>query len=176
MSATVCCRFGSWGLVIKLNFCSDFQHKVWSGVWSWSWDWIRNWSLIKICVELVIWTQPSGPLCLWQCFNYCDLFSIYASRFYSCVLSSISVTETVSCFPSKADRCNSLLWVLDFHYMGLRWKDKVSPFTSKAELKKKVSGQGSPAPHHHPGEQIPRFLISRSGLWWQWQWQSAVKW
>ena len=109
-------------------------------------------------------------------FNYCDLFSIYASRFYSCVLSSISVTETVSCFPSKADRCNSLLWVLDFHYMGLRWKDKVSPFTSKAELKKKVSGQGSPAPHHHPGEQIPRFLISRSGLWWQWQWQSAVKW
>ena len=30
--ATVCCRFGSWGLVIKLNFCSDFQHKVWSGV------------------------------------------------------------------------------------------------------------------------------------------------
>ena len=24
--ATVCCRFGSWGLVIKLNFCSDFEH------------------------------------------------------------------------------------------------------------------------------------------------------
>ena len=30
--ATVCCRFGSRGLVIKQNFCSDFQHKVWSGV------------------------------------------------------------------------------------------------------------------------------------------------
>ena len=28
----VCCRFGSWGLVIRLNFCSDFQHKVCSGV------------------------------------------------------------------------------------------------------------------------------------------------
>ena len=26
--ATVCCRFGSWGLIIKLNFCSDFEHKV----------------------------------------------------------------------------------------------------------------------------------------------------
>ena len=26
--ATVCCRFGSCGLVIKLNFCSDFEHNV----------------------------------------------------------------------------------------------------------------------------------------------------
>ena len=33
--ATICCRFGSWGLVIKLNFWSDFQHKVW---WKWSWS------------------------------------------------------------------------------------------------------------------------------------------
>ena len=30
--ATVCCRLGSRGLVIKQNFCSDFQYKVWSGV------------------------------------------------------------------------------------------------------------------------------------------------
>ena len=36
MLATVCCRFGSWGLVIKPYFCSDFQHKVWSRFWSWS--------------------------------------------------------------------------------------------------------------------------------------------
>ena len=34
--ATVCCRFGSWDLVIKLNFCSDFEHKVWSRIWSWT--------------------------------------------------------------------------------------------------------------------------------------------
>ena len=26
--ATVCCRLGSWGLIIKLSFCSDFEHKV----------------------------------------------------------------------------------------------------------------------------------------------------
>ena len=26
--ATICCRFRSWGLVKKLNFCSDFEHKV----------------------------------------------------------------------------------------------------------------------------------------------------
>ena len=33
--ATVWCRFGRWGLVIN-NFCSDFEHKVWSRFWSWS--------------------------------------------------------------------------------------------------------------------------------------------
>ena len=25
--ATICCTFGSWGLVKKLNFCSNFEHK-----------------------------------------------------------------------------------------------------------------------------------------------------
>ena len=25
---TVWCRFGRWSLVIKLSFCSDFEHKV----------------------------------------------------------------------------------------------------------------------------------------------------
>ena len=41
--ATVCCRFGSWGLVIKLSFCSDFEHfgqdfevEVQARFWSWS--------------------------------------------------------------------------------------------------------------------------------------------
>ena len=34
--STVCCRFGSWGLVKKLNFYSDFEHKVWSRFWSWN--------------------------------------------------------------------------------------------------------------------------------------------
>ena len=28
--ATVSCTYGSWGLGKKLNFCSDFEHKVWS--------------------------------------------------------------------------------------------------------------------------------------------------
>ena len=38
-----------------------------------AWSIFLKWNLIKICVELVwtlrSWTQPSGPLCLWQCFN-----------------------------------------------------------------------------------------------------------
>ena len=63
--ATVCCRFRSWDLVIKLNFCSDFQHKVWSGVWRQSsgeilklkfgqyfaadvWLRLQSWILVKI--------------------------------------------------------------------------------------------------------------------------------
>ena len=27
---TIWCRFGSWVLVIKLNFCSELEHKTWS--------------------------------------------------------------------------------------------------------------------------------------------------
>ena len=46
--ATVCCRFGRWCLVIKLNFCSDFEHKVWSRFWSWSSGKIWSRSLVSI--------------------------------------------------------------------------------------------------------------------------------
>ena len=122
MLATICCRFETWGFVKKLNFCSDFEHKVWSrfeveaqarfdaGVWSVFCCWCfvkvmlnQSWILVEIvncdfelkvlsrgsCLvenltlmlgrdsqdeiwsrfvfELVIWTQPSGPLSLWQC-------------------------------------------------------------------------------------------------------------
>ena len=45
--ATICCRFRSWGLVKKLNFCSDFEHKVWSRFWSWSWGKIWSWSMFS---------------------------------------------------------------------------------------------------------------------------------
>ena len=34
--ATVWCILGSWSLVIKPNFCSDFEHKVCSRFWCWS--------------------------------------------------------------------------------------------------------------------------------------------
>ena len=36
MLATVWCILGSWSLVIKPNFCSDFEHKVCSRFWCWS--------------------------------------------------------------------------------------------------------------------------------------------
>ena len=60
---TVWCRFGSWSLVIKLIFCSDFEHTVWSRFFNWSSGkilklkfgqsfaadgWLRLWSLILV--------------------------------------------------------------------------------------------------------------------------------
>ena len=121
----VWCRFGSWSLVRKSNFCLDFERKIWSIFWSWSsgeilklkfshyftadpwfrfwklflvetlrlwlnfkfsrnadigwgfevaaWSRLWRWNLFKELVTwpkeviLVIRTQPSGPLCLWQC-------------------------------------------------------------------------------------------------------------
>ena len=33
-----CCRFMTWGFVIKLNFCPDFEHKVCSRFQSWGWS------------------------------------------------------------------------------------------------------------------------------------------
>ena len=57
-------RFGSWGLVIKLNFCSDCEHfgqvfefEVEARLWSWSlvsilaadvWLRLRSWILVNI--------------------------------------------------------------------------------------------------------------------------------
>ena len=77
-------RFGK-----KLNFCSnyeDFGQDFWVEVHaiflSWSlvsilllmfgWGYeveSRFWNCSRfVNCDLVIWTQPSGPLCLWQCF------------------------------------------------------------------------------------------------------------
>ena len=74
MLATVCSRLTSSGLVIKLNFCSVFEHKVWSRFRSWSSGeilklkfgqyfaadaWLRLWSLILVEILkllLMIWS------------------------------------------------------------------------------------------------------------------------
>ena len=63
-------------------FCWHFEVYTCSRFW--------RWNLINICV---IWTQPSGPLCLWQCFiiihpysskrylvTYCRLWCIYSRQ------------------------------------------------------------------------------------------------
>ena len=52
--ATICCRFWSWGLIKKLNFCFDFEHKGWSRFWSWSSARFWNWSLFSI-LPLMFW-------------------------------------------------------------------------------------------------------------------------
>ena len=66
-------------LVIRLSFCSYFEHKVFK-VWSiFAVDASCDYEVQdRFGQELVIWpkevtlisrTQPSGPLCLWQCFE-----------------------------------------------------------------------------------------------------------
>ena len=49
-----------WCLVeiLKLMLGRDSEDEIWS----------------RFVFELVIWTQPSGPLCLWQCFCTQSLF------------------------------------------------------------------------------------------------------
>ena len=62
-----------------LMFGWDFEVDPWSRLW--------RWNLIKICeivtwpqeVTLLRWTQPSGPLCLWQCF---DIWIIRQYRYF----------------------------------------------------------------------------------------------
>ena len=59
--ATVCCILGSWCLVIKPNFCSDFEHKVWSRFWSlssgkiWGWPVFFCWSFGEV-MKLKAWS------------------------------------------------------------------------------------------------------------------------
>ena len=95
----VSARFWSWcsGKILKLKFGHHFAADAWLWLWSsflveilvWflslsflvmvmvGWDFEDVWS--RFVFELVIWpkevslvsrTQPSGPLCLWQCFLY----------------------------------------------------------------------------------------------------------
>ena len=114
MLATVCYRFGSWCLILKLNFFQtsssrvgqdfevevqqDFETGACSAFCRWCFVEVMKlnlgrysearlgqdfefeskflrWNLIKICVwtcnmTLARWTQPSGPLCLWQCLPF----------------------------------------------------------------------------------------------------------
>ena len=92
---TIWCRCRPRNLALKLDFCSEFEQNVWSRFSDWSlgenwnadvWLIFWSWSLIEIkmkfdqdlCKNLwydlkkLLWfkwrTQPSGPLCLWQCF------------------------------------------------------------------------------------------------------------
>ena len=51
--ATICCRFVSWTF-LKLMLGWDSEDEICS----------------RFVFEIVIWSQPSGPLCLWQCLSF----------------------------------------------------------------------------------------------------------
>ena len=61
--AIVWCRFGSWILVIRSNFCPDFEHRVWSRFWSWSSD-----EILKLKFSQYIAADPW--LRLWRLFLF----------------------------------------------------------------------------------------------------------
>ena len=48
--------------------CRDSEDEIWS----------------RFVFELVIWTQPSGPLCLWQCFTIQDVWQVLPLNFLHC--------------------------------------------------------------------------------------------
>ena len=70
--ATVCCSFGSWGLVIKLIFCSDFEQKVWSRfevevqARFWSWSLVSILLLIFADVWLRFWVNAKSRFWNWN--------------------------------------------------------------------------------------------------------------
>ena len=82
--ATVCYRFGSWGLVMKLNFCSDLEHMVWSRFCSWIfceilklkfgqyfaadvWLRLQSWILVKI-LNLGLMLNRDSKIDVWSRF------------------------------------------------------------------------------------------------------------
>ena len=53
---TVCCRFGRWSLVLKLSFCSDFEHKVSRFGQDFEVDvQARFWNWCLVIILLLIW-------------------------------------------------------------------------------------------------------------------------
>ena len=47
-------------MAIKLNFCSDFEHKVWSRFWNWSSGKILNLKFVQYFAADVCWRLDLG--------------------------------------------------------------------------------------------------------------------
>ena len=113
--ATVFCTFGSWCLVVKLNFWLDFEHKVWSRFWSWSSGeilklkfsqyfaadpWLRLWRLLlveilKLRLDKILKYKFSRNAHIWFRFWSCCLVKILISDqefFWELVIWSKEVT------------------------------------------------------------------------------------
>ena len=92
----VCCRFRSWGLVIKLNYCSDFEHKVWSRFWSWS--------LGKILrLDFSITTHQKLQRCVASHATWNTIYTYWHT-------ATIRRTETCTCVTNLTLRCANNRW------------------------------------------------------------------
>jgi len=101
-----------WCLVeiLKLMLGQDSEDEIWS----------------RFVFELVTWTQPSGPLCLWQCFNSLSLvrqsnlnwIHLYCrSHYWKCVWWHLIVGEN--------DHLDWMWWTMVWSKQVLRLIKKV---------------------------------------------------
>ena len=72
-------------LILKLMLGQESEDEIWS----------------RFMFELVIWTQPSGPLCLWQCLNWLDQRRPSASKAWT---GSSGQNTDLGCFQCIASR------------------------------------------------------------------------
>ena len=78
----------------------------------------------RFVFELVIWTQHSGPLCLWQCFRFINILAIHWHvTFESQCLAKISYSGRRSddCHFAILDQDFSWSWFKDFLFCGYFW-------------------------------------------------------
>ena len=128
--ATVCWRFASWGFDIKVTFCSDFEHKIWSRFWSWllmfGWDfvvdsWSRfwRWNFIKFYLNksLTLWPNLSFQICN-------KLLPTQSS-------SSTSATETTS---TSFELASSHARVTSIKFTKREWVSEVSYWQGKTKI------------------------------------------
>ena len=95
MLATVCYRFGSWCLVLKLNLCADFEHKVWSRFCSWSSGNILKLDFVQHFAADVLNFKFSGDAGVWLRFLVNALlrfwgWNVIRIRVWTCDMTSRS--------------------------------------------------------------------------------------
>ena len=93
--ATFCYSFGSWGLVIRPNFCSDLEHMVWSRFWSWSsgkiFKLVNILPLMFLSVNITMW-QLTLIHFHWSCTK---LISALVASCYSSLSTSSTTLRTM---------------------------------------------------------------------------------
>ena len=88
-----------FGWDFEVDPCRDSEDKIWS----------------RFLFELLIWTQPSGPLCLWQClllFSACLAFKQIKAGTLSSLLLLNSKTILFSFFNLQS---NNWHWIMQWN-------------------------------------------------------------
>ena len=112
--------------ILKLGLANIFKFNFSRNVWDFEVDTCSRfwrWNLIKICVQLVIWTQPSGPLCLWQCFIIRSRFQQHCCSFLYFSSSSLLYVQVKAAFQRFDRNGDDRLNYREFcHMIHMRWQ------------------------------------------------------